>query len=282
MVTEEIGNFLDMPSLDELDSPPKAAEGSEGTPWPDREADEPEPEPEPEPQQQPVAAQPQQPQPDIANEFFRGLNAWEQEKRAREVDEARRNAMARSWQPPALPEDPDTLLVDGKALATAIEQSRAWAGNLAIQGVSAIDARTQALEREMAEVRQTRADLAWDRARVLLVNEGVENPDQFIGDVEVVCRQNPQTYWQLKTSPQALALAAKHIRDYKAQQSGASPVRDRTPSPPSAGVNSGGRSQAAANAVEADSVIRQVEKAFGRRMSDRSRRAYYEKTRASR
>lgn len=131
------------------------------------------------------------------------------------------------------------------------------------QGIAQLQAETEA-------TKQFRAEVAVDRAREILYRQGYQDADAYWPEVEQRLRQDPSKYWQLRTSPQALAMAVKIVRDERIQSGQAVPVYQAPQAPVNPSYNQTGGNTAPASFNSGH--VQRVERVLGIRMRPESLR----------
>lgn len=232
------------------------------------------PEPPPSPQQQAAPASPQyvpvpvpMPAPAPAEsdqDFLRKLalarQAAEEETSAR----MQRELWQRVATPPALPEDDDAL-ADPKTVKEILRKQAEWTKNLVAENAKVLGATVAQLNDEAQQSRMSRAELAAERARMSLWQQGMTDVDNYWGPVEDVLRRDPQNYWKIRTNPVAMEQAVRMVRDHMVRSGQVVPVQ-QVPQPPVGapyGNATTGNAHQANQNQQKDAGLRRVEQLFG-------------------
>lgn len=228
-----------------------------GTPLP--EPPDPNKQAQPQTQHIPVPIPVPVPQQDSGNQFLQQMAQWKQQQE----DEARQQRFEQEWNtlntPPGLPDDPDDLVTDPKKLKAALESQANWAKNL-VNTTSRMTAdAVAALQREAAESRVARAELAVERARGELWRQGVQDMDAHWQDVDRMFSQSPDRYWELRTNPRALIEAVHIVRRQKAASGQPLPAQAPQPNP----YAGGGVPRQGAETIQKDDSLRRAERVLG-------------------
>lgn len=233
-------------------------------------------EPEPRPEATPPPAQPQafaypvpvpvpMQQPSQADQdaaFMRNMSAFNS---AREADENQKR-MAEYWEklgtPPPLPKDPEELISDPNKLVAVLKETQDWARRYTTENARMMAQGIANLQVETEAAKQLGAEIAVDKAREILYRQGYQDADAYWPEVEARLRQDPSKYWQLRRSPQALAMAVKIVRDERIQSGQALPVQQVPQAPINPAYNQAGSAPAPNPNIRQSDVTR-VERVLG-------------------
>ena len=168
-------------------------------------------------------------QPESDADFLRKLalarGAAEQEANQR----LQRESWSRVATPPALPDDDDAL-ADPKTVKDILRKQAEWTRNLVAENAKVLGATVSQLNEEAEQSRLTRAELAAERARASLLNQGFNDVDAYWGPVEDMLRRDSNNYWKIRTNPAALETAVKIVRDHMIRSGQNVPMQ--APAPP--------------------------------------------------
>lgn len=189
------------------------------------------PDPAPPPSAAPIAypvpvpvPMPQPSQGDQDAEFMRRMAMFNSQK---ESDENQRR-MAEQWErlraPVELPKDAEELISDPNKLAGVLRDIQERSTRYTTENARMMAQGIAQLQQETEATKLFRAEVAVDRAREILYRQGYQDADSYWNEVEQRLRQDPSKYWQLRTSPQALAMAVKIVRDERIQSGQPVPV----------------------------------------------------------
>jgi len=231
------------------------------------------PEPPPQPQAAPAPAPAQyipvpvpMPAPAPAEsdqDFLRKLalarQAAEEETQAR----MQRELWQRVATPPALPDDDE--LSDPKTVKDLFRKQAEWTRNLVAENAKVLGSTVAQLNEEAQQSRMNRAELAAERARMNLWQQGMTDVDNYWGEVENVLRRDPQKYWKIRTNPVAMEQAVRMVRDHMVRSGQVVPVQ-QPPAPPVAAPYGNATAPAGyqqAAPIQKDPGLTRVEKMFG-------------------
>lgn len=152
----------------------------------------------------------------------------------------RSRELSETWKrlntPPPLPEDPDELLSDGEKLAAALEARDRWVQQAMNANVGPIVQRMQEVDKELSTMKALNADIAARSVADELARRGIPSDPQVWNDVEGMLRANPDNYWSLKQSPQALMTAYQVVMANRQANGQPAPVQYQQAPPPTAGA----------------------------------------------
>lgn len=215
----------------------------------------------------PVATQPTYNPNEADADFLRRMSMWEAEKDR--VETSRR--MAEAWRqantPPPLPEDPDELLTDGQKLRKALADRDRWVMDAMRTNFGPVVQRMQGMEQELAESRAIRAEYALRDARAALASQGVREDMNVWNQVESLLRSNPETYWKLRSSPDALRTAYTVVSQQMPQMGQAAPVQNVAQPTHTAGYPGGAPVSSQRAPLQKDPILLHVEKQLGVRFN---------------
>ena len=162
-------------------------------------------------------------------DFLRKLTLARQADEEAKASARQQEFWKRVGTPPALPDDDDEL-ADPKKVREVIKRTQDWAKDLVAENARVLGSTIQELNQEAQASRINRAEMAADRARYALIQQGIQDVDAYWQPVEEMLRRNPQTYWQIRTNPQAMESAVKIVRDHMVRSGQAIPMQP--PAPP--------------------------------------------------
>jgi len=166
--------------------------------------------------------------------------------------------------PPALPDDDDAL-ADPKTVKDILRKQAEWTRNLVAENAKVLGATVAQLNEEAQQSRMSRAELAAEKARTSLWQQGMTDVDNYWGEVENVLRQDPQNYWKIRTNPMAMEQAVRMVRDHMVRSGQTVPVQ-QVPQPPVSapyGNATTGNAHQVAQGQQKDAGLRRVEQLFG-------------------
>jgi len=197
-------------------------------------------------------------------DFLRKLALARQQAESEAQDKWRKETWQRMATPPPLPEDDDALS-DPKTIRDAFRKQAEWAKNLVAENARILGSTISQLNEEAQQSRMTRAELAAERARMSLLQQGYNDVDNYWGGVEDVLRRDPENYWKIRTNPAAMEQAVKMVRDHMVRSGQVVPVQ-QPPTPPAYapyGNATAPAPTAAAAQQHNDPGLKRVENLFG-------------------
>lgn len=206
------------------------------------------------------APAPQESDADFLRKLAMARQASEQEAR----DKMQREFWQKTATPPGLPEDDDALS-DPKVVKDILRKQAEWTKNLVAENARVLGATVAQLNEEAQQSRLTRAELAVDRARTSLMNQGMTDVDAYWPEVENVLRRDPENYWKIRTNPMAMEQAVRMVRDHMVRSGQVVPVQ-QPPMPPATapyGQAASGSAHQQAQGGSADPGLKRIEKLFG-------------------
>lgn len=203
---------------------------------------------------------PQESDADFLRKLTMARQASEQEAR----DRMQREFWQKTATPPSLPDDDDAL-TDPKVVKDILRKQAEWTRNLVTENARVLGATVAQLNEEAQQSRLTRAELAAERARASLVNQGMSDVDAYWPEVENVLRRDPENYWKIRTNPMAMEQAVRMVRDHMVRSGQVVPVQ-QPPMPPATapyGHATTGSAHQQAQGGASDPGLRRIEKLFG-------------------
>lgn len=197
-------------------------------------------------------------------DFLRKLTLARQQAEAEARDKWQREAWQRMASPPALPDDDDAL-TDPKTIRETFRKQAEWAKNLVAENARILGSTISQLNDEAQQSRMTRAEMAAERARYNLMQQGMSDVDNYWNNVEDMLRRDPENYWKIRTNPVAMEQAVKLVRDHMVRSGQVMPVT-QPQAPPAAAPYGNATSPgptAAASQSHNDPGLRRVENLFG-------------------